>query len=472
MGDHEQFQHQLFHQYAFCYGSEGFSFLDQDKNPDAISLSDAQGHLHRIAATIMDMTSRGRAVIAFFPDAPRLHEFEQSVHCKRLPNKAVLLETDSAEDKEFTIKRAATLGRVTLSVAIFGRGTDFFCADEKLNENGGVHVIQTFFSMEQCEEVQIQGRTARQGQKGTYSLVLNLQDLDALGFSVAALKSMPQKEQYAALCDARERARRKVMEDVAKKMELATEVDKLTHCYFDSALVGDVRKATVDFQAFYKHIKKGCTKPLQRARMICLSDATFSMNKIWRQTQSRINEMCERIQEVGGEAFEFMWVAYRDYSDANVIERSTWTSNPNVLQKFVNGIECQGGGDDEEAVERALLEARCEHDRQPISRVVLIGDAPPHKELKGQKVEFHNHTLQTDYMTEAHELGARNVPVFCFRVGSSGSALTAYQDIARITGGEAEDLTADGLVDCICINTLDDIGGRELVAEYKARFTT
>ena len=43
--------------------------------------------------------------------------------------------------------------------------------------SGGLHVLQTFMSMDVSEEVQIQGRTARQGKKGTYSLILKAEDL-------------------------------------------------------------------------------------------------------------------------------------------------------------------------------------------------------------------------------------------------------------------------------------------------------
>lgn len=65
-----------------------------------------------------------------------------------------------------------------------------------------------------------------------------------------------------------------------------------------------------------------------------------------------------------GNNFEFLWVAYRDYSDGQLlIQRQEWTSDADQLQKFVNGIVCDGGGDTEEAVERALLEARREHDK-------------------------------------------------------------------------------------------------------------
>jgi hypothetical protein len=43
----------------------------------------------------------------------------------------------------------------------FGRGTDFITRDETLNNNGGLHLIQTFYSDSESEEVQIKGRVAR-----------------------------------------------------------------------------------------------------------------------------------------------------------------------------------------------------------------------------------------------------------------------------------------------------------------------
>jgi preprotein translocase subunit SecA len=39
-----------------------------------------------------------------------------------------------------------------------GRGTDFKCYDQALKNSGGVHVIQSFFSTDIAEEIQIKGR--------------------------------------------------------------------------------------------------------------------------------------------------------------------------------------------------------------------------------------------------------------------------------------------------------------------------
>lgn len=42
---------------------------------------------------------------------------------------------------------------------------------------GGVHVIQTFLSAQEAEEIQIKGRTCRQGGNGSYKLILLADDL-------------------------------------------------------------------------------------------------------------------------------------------------------------------------------------------------------------------------------------------------------------------------------------------------------
>ena len=66
----------------------------------------------------------------------------------------------------------------------FGRGTDFFIFDKNVAENGGVHVIQCFLSQEKSEQVQIKGRTARQGKKGSYQMVIPKKELEIINYSL------------------------------------------------------------------------------------------------------------------------------------------------------------------------------------------------------------------------------------------------------------------------------------------------
>ncbi|CAF4373606.1 unnamed protein product, partial [Rotaria sp. Silwood2] len=71
-----------------------------------------------------------------------------------------------------------TIGKVTLLTRAFGRGTDFICRNQQLLANGGIHVLQTFFSEEISEEYQIMGRGPRQGDQGSYRMILLDKDLE------------------------------------------------------------------------------------------------------------------------------------------------------------------------------------------------------------------------------------------------------------------------------------------------------
>ena len=152
------------------YGAANF------KEEHFLAVSDADHHV-TIATEIAKQVNRARPVIVFFADTKKLGEFERSSHFRKFTKRECLRETQTHIEKQDVIKKATTAGQVTLSTAVFGRGTDFFCNDRKVIENGGVHVMQTYLSLDNCEEVQIKGRTSRQGQDGSYQLVLNTEDL-------------------------------------------------------------------------------------------------------------------------------------------------------------------------------------------------------------------------------------------------------------------------------------------------------
>ncbi len=54
----------------------------------------------------------------------------------------------------------------------FARGTDFKMFDKAINEIGGLHVLQAFISSDLSEYIQTRGRTARQGNKGSFEVLV------------------------------------------------------------------------------------------------------------------------------------------------------------------------------------------------------------------------------------------------------------------------------------------------------------
>lgn len=75
--------------------------------------------------------------------------------------------------RDSRIIRAVNQNVITLMTNSFGRGTDFILLDQKIKDKGGLHVIQCFLSLDESEEVQIKGRTARQSNNGSYDCILS-----------------------------------------------------------------------------------------------------------------------------------------------------------------------------------------------------------------------------------------------------------------------------------------------------------
>jgi len=110
-----------------------------------------------------------RAVMAFFESRKELEAFYESEQMLDLkPVARVITEEIGPCEKEGAFLQATRSGAITLMIREFGRGTDFKCFDGRMIDGGGVHVIQAFFSTEIAEEIQIKGRTARQGARGSY----------------------------------------------------------------------------------------------------------------------------------------------------------------------------------------------------------------------------------------------------------------------------------------------------------------
>ena len=123
------------------YGESNFQF---DKAGEGICFESSKSNFyHKISAEIKAATKAKRAVIVFFRDRSKLNEFVSTATYRQLGrHKSLLTEDMRPREKDFIISKAATAGQITLSTAVFGRGTDFFCKDDSVEKSGGVHIIQ------------------------------------------------------------------------------------------------------------------------------------------------------------------------------------------------------------------------------------------------------------------------------------------------------------------------------------------
>jgi Mg-chelatase subunit ChlD len=191
-------------------------------------------------------------------------------------------------------------------------------------------------------------------------------------------------------------------------------------------------------------------------RSLLLFDATGSMALYWNVTMQSIDTIIRRILEVGGQnSVAMKIVAYRDDCDGEkVIEQSLWSQSATELRAFIAGIQATGGGDVPEAVDRALQIAIQEPE---VSRIMLVGDAPPHRERDCQR--------------EAAELGHMARPVFPIAIGKNPCAHKAFHMIAELSGGKLIELTnQEELFELVTLLIVHDVGGEEKVQEYAQRY--
>jgi hypothetical protein len=95
-----------------------------------------------------------RSVIVFFNDLDELNRFRDSSYFDRYREMAGVLTEITAmtpESRDSIIKAATRQGMVTLATKAYGRGTDFKIFDDRMEDCGGMHVLQTFFSCEISE---------------------------------------------------------------------------------------------------------------------------------------------------------------------------------------------------------------------------------------------------------------------------------------------------------------------------------
>lgn len=196
--------------------------------------------------------------------------------------------------------------------------------------------------------------------------------------------------------------------------------------------------------------------PKIASRILLVFDATGSMGSLWDSTRRIMNEMVRRITEVGN--VKLKCIAYRDYCDGSeIFEKSEWYAEAEPLINFIMRIRCTGGGDTPEAVEDALKLAY--EEKEMVTRVILIGDAPPHSNEKAG--------------IQAKNLKKVGRPVFAFRVGNDENARESFKHIAKLSDGAYGDLRDyNDLLDMISITIVHDVGGSSEVTKYLKKYGT
>ncbi|WP_265022447.1 hypothetical protein [Wolbachia endosymbiont (group B) of Ischnura elegans] len=158
----------------------GDSHLKFNSSENFLSQDSEEEWLNKIFNHTNSKMGSGQSVLIFFDTDTEINKFKEKFLGK-FDRLYTLTENTEGQAKEKYIDEAGITKTVTLATRGMGRGVDFK-SSVAVENSGGVHVIQTFFSLDIKEETQIKGRTARKDNKGSYELILCKEHLVNAGF--------------------------------------------------------------------------------------------------------------------------------------------------------------------------------------------------------------------------------------------------------------------------------------------------
>ena len=431
-----------------------------------------------------------RAVLVFFENRKILEGFNKPDKIKALTKvNEIKILTENLENKQKSqiIKTATASGTVLLTIKEFARGTDFICYDDRVNKNGGVHVLQTYLSEDISEEIQAKGRTARQGEQGSYKILLNQDDLkQKFSIAPATIAEYKQEEYYDFLHAERNRCFDEKYTDIDKKVKSAKE----NHMISEKMLKALQQKRSNEVSEYLLKFQSFATYQ----RTLILVDATGSMGPLLDAAKKTVNHTFERIKVILREkhcdplSFAIKFVAYRNYSSEQyLLEASEWESDPKKLENFMKDIRTRGGQGNE-AIEIGLAYAYEIHQDEPIAQIILIGDMPPNtdEEVKERRNRNESYWMSrggiyakpTYWKTEVAKLAKSEVKIHAFYL--EYSAKDAFEEIAKRTDAQCDHLDmgrnvspekrSKKITDLLSTQVLQQMGGEAFVQAYEDKY--
>ncbi len=126
-----------------------------------------------IVIEIQRLIKAGRSILVGTPSVDASESLGQMLKDKLVPHQ--ILNAKYHEQEAEIVSGAGEPGKVTIATNMAGRGTDIILEDE-VRKAGGLHVIATEMHSSKRIDRQLIGRSARQGDPGSYQFFLSLED--------------------------------------------------------------------------------------------------------------------------------------------------------------------------------------------------------------------------------------------------------------------------------------------------------
>ncbi|MDJ0947306.1 MAG: VWA domain-containing protein [Alphaproteobacteria bacterium] len=190
--------------------------------------------------------------------------------------------------------------------------------------------------------------------------------------------------------------------------------------------------------------------PGKRGRLIFAMDATASREPTWDRACHIQAEMFTETDALGG--LDVQLAFYRGFGD---FRATAWAGSSKELLDVMTGVRCLGG---QTQIAKVLRHAVRETKQKKVDALVFVGDCCE------EDVDQLCHI--------AGQLGLLGVPAFMFHEGAEPVARSAFQQIARLTGGACcsfDAASAQQLRDLLAAVAVFAAGGRPALEDYSAR---
>ena len=182
-------------------------------------------------------------------------------------------------------------------------------------------------------------------------------------------------------------------------------------------------------------------------RLIFAMDATASRQPSWDRACTIQGDMFSETATIGDLAVQLVF--YRGYRECKA---SKWTTTALDLARIMGSVSCMGG---QTQIERVLAHTLKEHKKAKVDALIFVGDCFE------ENIDTVCH--------EAGQLGVNGVPAFMFQEGFDPVGLSAFKEIARLTGGAHcpfDSGSAKQLRDLLAAVAVYATGGRKAMLDY------
>lgn len=187
-----------------------------------------------------------------------------------------------------------------------------------------------------------------------------------------------------------------------------------------------------------------------RGRLIFSLDATASRQQTWDQAMQIQAEMFEQAAGLGG--LDVQLVFYRGFGECKA---SKWQSEAEGLLRAMTAVTCLAG---RTQIGRVLKHALGETKKRKVGALIFVGDAME------EELDQLGH--------QAGELGLHGLPCFLFHEGRDPQARSAFEQIARLSGGACcrfDPSAPQQLRDLLAAVAVYAAGGRRALADFSHR---